>query len=55
MAHFFGTLGDTLGRKPVVILAFTGELLRLLWMLLICESPFDSILLIDMTNPAKAI
>jgi len=35
-AVYFGARADKHGRKPVLILAFTGELFALLWLVMIC-------------------
>ena len=35
---YFGARADKHGRKPVLILAFTGEVFALLWLVMICLS-----------------
>lgn len=37
MAVFFGSRADKHGRKPVLLLSFTGELLALVWVVTICK------------------
>lgn len=36
--YFFGGLADKYGRKPIAFLAFTGEVLAVLWTPTICSS-----------------
>ena len=37
-ATFFGTLADIVGRRPVLFLVCLGELLALIWSVLVCMS-----------------
>lgn len=37
---FYGKLADQIGRKPVLLLVCFGELLALIWSVLVCMSTF---------------
>ena len=37
---FYGTLADKIGRKPALLLVCLGELLALIWSVLVCMSTF---------------
>ena len=37
MTFFYGRLADKIGRKPVMLIGMTGQILAFFWVIAVCE------------------